>query len=465
MYSAHVNNASVNNANVINPSRNSAAAASPTTVDTAPPKSASDQSWSAALETVLNQPASALPAQITLVGLAFTGVMGAWAWYGRMDEVASAQGKLIPKGRTAAVQPIEMGKVASIAVKEGDVVKKGQVLMEMDTALADREVERLQSLLQSQQMEWNQSEAMMRQLRMQGENRVVIAQSQISTHQVAIRQLAQNTQNQAILIAQLREDAQAQRGRFDRLQPLAEVGAISREQVFGIEQQLRERMRSLTDSQGKLQSTQTEMQRLNVEMQEKVAAVRQAELSINRELQEMQLRMTEIRSKMKETQILLAAAQTKRQQRFIYAPVQGTVLAMNVHQQGAVVQPGEMLAEIAPEGEPLILSTMLPSQQAGFVKVGMPVRVKLDAYPYQDFGIVDGKVLAISPNSQVSEKMGQVYRVDIALDRRAVKAYGKTVAFKPGQTASAEIVTRRRRIADVLLEPLQKLRGDMTSGK
>jgi hemolysin D len=423
---------------------------------------ASQEDWSAAIETLLNQPSSALPLRLALLGLCFTGATATWAWHGRMDEVATAQGKLVPKGRTASVQPVEMGTVARIAIKEGEMVKQGQVMLEMDTTLADREVERLQTLWQSLQTEYQQTAMLIRQTQLQGDTRLSIARAQIDSQQLAIGQLRQETRTQQTVIAQLQDDAAAQDARLARFKPLGAVGAISKEQIFGVEQGLRERQRSLTQNQGELTSNQAQIQRQAVELRQKQAEARQVQQATHRELQELNLRLAALAAKAKESQVLLATAQAKRNQRFIHAPIAGTVLALNVQQQGRVIQPGEQLAEIAPAGQPLILSTVLSNQQAGFVKPGMVVKMKLDAYPYQDHGTIAGKIVAISPDSQLSEKLGEVYRVDIALDRHYVTAKGKKTALKPGLTATAEIVTRQRRVIDVLLEPFQKLRSDLS---
>jgi HlyD family secretion protein len=164
--------------------------------------------------------------------------------------------------------------------------------------------------------------------------------------------------------------------------------------------------------------------------------------------------------KINETAVLLAAAQAKLQQRFVYATHSGTILTLYTRQTGEFVQPGQAIAEIAPAGEPLILSTLLPSHEAGFVKPGMVVKVKLDAFPYQEFGIVPGKVLSVSLDSKTTEQGNQVYRVDVELDRHAVNGRGQKVSFKSGQTATAEIVTRHRRMADVLLDPIKQLQGN-----
>jgi hemolysin D len=437
-------------------------AINPTQANPGTKPDAANEDWSAAIETLLNQPSSALPLRLALLGLCFTGATATWAWHGRMDEVATTQGKLVPKGRTASVQPVEMGTVARIAIKEGEMVKQGQVLLEMDTTLADREVERLQTLLQSLQTEYQQTAMLIRQTQLQGDTRLSIARAQIDSQQLAIGQLRQETRTQQTVIAQLQDDAAAQDARLARFKPLGDVGAISKEQIFGVEQGLRERQRSLTQNQGELTSNQGQIQRQAVELRQKQAEARQVQQATNRELQELNLRIGALAAKAKESQVMLATAQAKRNQRFIHAPIAGTVLALNVQQQGRVIQPGEQLAEIAPAGQPLILSTVLSNQQAGFVKPGMVVKVKLDAYPYQDHGTITGKIVAISPDSQLSEKLGEVYRVDIALDRHYVTAKGKKTPLKPGLTATAEIVTRQRRVIDVLLEPFQKLRSDLS---
>jgi hemolysin D len=88
--------------------------------------------------------------------------------------------------------------------------------------------------------------------------------------------------------------------------------------------------------------------------------------------------------------------------------------------------------------------------------------VKLDAFPYQDYGVVEGKVTAISLDSKLVEGVGQVYRVDIELSKNAIQAKGESVPLKSGQTATGEIVTRHRRIIDVLLDPLKKMQGNIS---
>jgi len=108
---------------------------------------------------------------------------------------------------------------------------------------------------------------------------------------------------------------------------------------------------------------------------------------------------------------------------------------------------------------PLVLSASLPNQEAGFVKTGMPVQVKLDAYPYQNYGIVSGKVTSISPDTKPDERLGAVYRVEVSLAQSYLTANHQNIKLKAGETATAEIIIRRRRIADLLLDPIRQLQN------
>ena len=146
--------------------------------------------------------------------------------------------------------------------------------------------------------------------------------------------------------------------------------------------------------------------------------------------------------------------------RRLRSPVAGTVLVSNVVNPGKVVQSGETVAEIAANNSSLLLSAAIPDRDAGFIEKGMTAQIKFDAYSYQDFGTIPGKVISISANTKTDENLGEVYRVEIELERDYVLEESKKVLFKPGQIATADIVIRRLRILDVLLEPIKKIQRD-----
>jgi len=470
--------------------------------------------WSTSVQTLLDQPPSTLPQRLVLGGMVFCMAFAAWATFGQIDEVGHAQGRLVPKGEVYKLDPVEMGKVANISVKEGQSVKAGQVLVELDNQLAAGEVARLKQMLTAYEIELSQKQTLLEKARLDAHTRSQITLANVQSQQAAIAQAQAKLaatqsllrEHQAVLAAereriqtlkpltntaqellgQRQADVAAQKERVARLAPLLADGAISQElvfqaqqslrdrlsaitqsqltesantnsQLFQAEQSLRDRQSALTQSQGELQQTLAESTRLEAELTLKHAEGRRTQIEAQQQIQQLQVETTQLRAKINENKNLLTTAQAKLKQRFLYAPVDGVVSSLNVRNRGEVVQPGQTVAEVAPQQVPLVLSASLPNREAGFVKTGMPVQVKLEAYPYQEYGIVSGKVTSISPDAKPDQQLGPVYRVEVALDRNYVTANNRPIQFKAGQTASAEIIIRRRRLADILLDPIRQL--------
>ncbi|MBD2308083.1 HlyD family efflux transporter periplasmic adaptor subunit [Chroococcidiopsis sp. FACHB-1243] len=427
------------------------------TAITSQPSASSIANWSTGLQTVLDQPPSNLPQKLILGGTIFCLVFGAWAWLGKIEQVGHARGQLVPKGDVYKIHPVELGKVIHIAVKEGQVVKAGQMIVEMDTQLERSDVERLQKLLTADELQLNQMQASIDRTRLEAKTRKAVAVADLQAQAAAIAQAQKNAATTRQLLAQLQADAVTLQARRDRLRPFIEKGAIARDRLFEAEQSLSDRQRNITQNQGELQQALTEANRLQAQLNQKQAESHIAQLESQERIQQLGVEMTKLKGKIAETKNLLNSAKTKLTQKFLYAPVNGFISSLNLRNIGEVVQPGQTIAEVAPYSAPLILSASLPNQEAGFVKRGMPVQVKFDAYPYQDYGIVPGKVISISSDAKPDEQLGAVYRVEVALERNYVTANYQTIYFRAGQTAAAEIVIRRRRVADILLEPIKQL--------
>lgn len=418
--------------------------------------------WSDSIQTILDQPTSSLPIQLACAGCLFLGTFLAWAWLGQVDEVAKASGKIEPQDAAVKVQPVELGKIAQVNVKEGDSVEQGQVLLVLESELDTKGVEQLQTALMAQQGELNQTEVMIEKMRSQLETRSMIARSDLQSQQATLSQNETLAETQKVLNQQLEEDIAVQRQRIEKFRTLANEGAYARDQVIQMEQAVRERERSVTEGNGKLQQAIGDRERLHAELARKESEATQSQLVTQQEIEQLRLHQAEIRGKMQEVQAQIATAKAKKDQRYVYAPASGKITTLNLKHSGQVVQPGEAIAEISPQGKPLILSTLLPSHEAGFVKPGMVTQIKLDAFPYQDFGLLPGKVLAVSSDSKSLDNGTQVYRVEVILDRPHLKVNGQNIEFKIGQTGTAEIITRRRRIIDLLLDPIRKLQGNVS---
>jgi hemolysin D len=418
--------------------------------------------WSPTLQSILDRPASSLPIYLWSAGFVFAIVFGAWSWLGMIDEVVKTSGKFKPQGEVVKVNPIELGRVARVNVKEGSAVRSGDVLFELDTERIDKEVERLDSIIQSNLSQKIQLQTMASQVLLEVQTKAAIAQTTIDAQQASIAQQKAVIANHRTSLTQLSTDAKAQSDRLKRLEYLVDEGAIAKDMLFQGESELRQRQRSMTEIQGSIQQGLGEINRLNVGMVQKRVEAKQSKLQAEAQIAQMQLQIGELQSKINENKVLLSTAQASRRSRFIHSPVSGQILTLNTKNQGEVIQVGQNVAEIAPKGIPLILSTILPSREAGFIKPGMKTNVKLDAYPYQDYGILTAKVVSVSLDSKPIEGLGEAYRLDVKLDRNFIMVRGKKMMLKSGQTATAEIITRHRRIIDVLLDPLNKLGGNVS---
>ena len=131
------------------------------------------------------------------------------------------------------------------------------------------------------------------------------------------------------------------------------------------------------------------------------------------------------------------------------APVSGTVFELPIQQAGAVVQSGSLVAEIAPEGSPLIIRAQMPTSESGSLRKGLAVKLKFDAYPFQDYGVVEGELREISPTTlEVDTPNGKVaaYNLEITLKHDCIPTGNKCIKLRPGDTATAEVIVRQRRI-------------------
>ncbi len=472
------------------------------------------ENWSASLQTVLDYPPATFPNHLVIGGIVFCMTFATWATFGNIDEVGKASGRLVPQGELYKIHPVVSGKLARVYVKEGQIVKAGQVIAEIDNEIAQNQVERLQQEGMALQTELIQTNALVDKTRLESETRVEIASSEQKAQESAIasaqarlaadqqlmnqlqaQQAANRERHQQLeplmakskeLLKQRQEELLAYKQRLERLKPLLAEGAISRDLVFQAEQGLREHetaiiknqleetpivrdrlfeasqaeaqtARTITQNQGEIQQAVTEIKRLQAELVQKQAEASTTRLQAQQKIQQLQVQKTQVAAKVQETQKQLEKAKTELKQLLLTSPIDGMILSLNIRNAGEVVQSGQTIAEMAPQNAPLILQAILPNKEAGFVKVGETAQVKFDAFPYQDYGIVRGKVLSISPDTKPDERLGAVYHVEIGLDRNYITANQQTIKFKAGQTASAEIIIRHRRIADILLDPIRQI--------
>jgi multidrug efflux pump subunit AcrA (membrane-fusion protein) len=171
---------------------------------------------------------------------------------------------------------------------------------------------------------------------------------------------------------------------------------------------------------------------------------------------EKQNRITQLKSEITAAEFILA-------QTTITAPGTGVITRLNVTAPGTVIQPGVQIAAIAPAGARLIAEAQLPNKDLAFVRTGRTAQLKIDAFPFQEYGGVTGKVIAVAPDAQLDDKIGSFYKVTIELSQSTVIAKGERIPLRPGLTLTAEIITERKSILAIILEPIRKLKGELKS--
>ena len=174
----------------------------------------------------------------------------------------------------------------------------------------------------------------------------------------------------------------------------------------------------------------------------------------------MQTEISTLKAEIAQSKSQISSLKIQLGQRVLKAPVNGTVFQLPIQRAGSVVQPGTLVAEIAPQSSPLIIRALMATTESGSLRKGLLVKLKFDAYPFQDYGIVEGKLVDISPTTtEVDTPNGKVaaYNLEIVMNQHCIPTRDKCTELRPGDTATAEVIVRQRRIIDFLLDPFKQL--------
>jgi HlyD family secretion protein len=447
----------------------------------------------------------------TLVGFAVLALP--WAMLSKVDETGSARGRIEPQGSTQKLDSLAGGSVKAVMVKEGDTVKAGQVLLELESDILQTELQQAQEKLSGLQNQRAQLNVLKNQLLLtlsvqeqQNRSQILEKMSQVNQAKQDLdakksvynlqkleKQALVNQAHQQIKTAQNDQNSTQDRLSIDsriveRFSQLVKDGAVSATQIDQLKKeeqesrQLYEKALSdvkqaelrLAEEQSRYQATMSQLEsdikqaqlRLQEEQnsyQSLVQAGKLAVLKNQQQLKDLQTQIAVLQSQIAQTKSQIISLNLQLRQRIVRSPIDGVIFELPVTKPGAVVQAGQRVAQIAPKNKAFILKAQMPNQHSGFLKVGMPVKIKFDAYPFQEYGIVQGKVIWVSPDSKVSQTpLGNVenFELDIALDQQYVHNGNKRIPLTAGQTATAEVIIRQRRVIDFVLDPFKKLQKD-----
>jgi hemolysin D len=405
----------------------------------------STDDWSACLEAMLEEPPSVVPYQVLLGGVTLFSVCGLWAWIGTIEEVSRARGKFVSLGEAHKLKSSDLAKVTNVTVKQGDYVKSGQVVAELDRDDLASSVKQKQAQLAIAGSKLSQLNALMEQTRLTVQSHVAMAlakEKAIETELAATK-------------ASLKVNDGVSREKL--------VSYKNESPFYPIMESDEKFTTSLKHSHKPVNSA--EVKRLKNLLAKTTATRRSLQLEQRRQIEKLTQTIALERKKMADTEILLASAKAKKEQRFLVAPTDGVVASLDFTRNNEEIQRGQTIAKIVPKDAPLALETTIAKEKVDFIEVGMLVQLQFKKDSFFEERRIPGKVISISEETKPNQKYSARHRVIVELVSDAIKDYKNSSFFKPGQTTTAEIIVSHRTM-DIFLEnikPLHKGRLNLAS--
>ncbi|HQP41600.1 MAG TPA: HlyD family type I secretion periplasmic adaptor subunit, partial [Smithella sp.] len=390
----------------------------------------------------------------------------------KIDVVVSARGKIIPIGDVKVIQPLETGVITRIHIKEGDYVKKGDMLLEIDPSVDTADLEGKERNLSYSRLSMERINAVLNEKdfspgKKDRASEIVRAQM---THYEAQRDVYNSTlkekekeslENQSALeslkteietinkvLAITLEDEKRQKA-------LVEIGTLADNRY---REKMKERMnleRERDSKGGQVQQLETKLARISDEIQTFKSNFREKLLSdYSNNIHERNTLEAEVSS-----------LKFKQGKRFIIAPVTGYIHLLPVKTIGGVVTTAQPIVGIVPEGTPLEVNAIVMNKDIGYVKEGQSCVVKVDTYDFQKYGTIEGKVEIINPysmeekenkgtnKSAENESGGYPVRVKMTAETLKTKN-GDVYKVKPGMSATVEVNVGKRRVIEFFLFPI-----------
>ncbi len=401
-------------------------------------------------------------ALIWTIAAAFTAAV-LWASFGRIDIVATAQGKIIPSGYSKIIQPYESGVIAAIHVQDGQTVKQGDLLIELDATLNRADLDRASNEQRAANVDAARLRALIRrqptlEVPVDADRTYVLLQQQLLRDQLAeyqakvaaaqhlVDQRRASVEQTKENILRLEATVPMEVERAEAYKKLLEHEAVTKMDFLQAEGQRIDKAQELAAQKKKLvqdQAALAEAQQHYLAMVLEFQQNKQAELSV------LETKAASLAHEMTK------AGQKAGLQRLM-SPTDGVVQQLAVHTVGGVVTPAQQLLIVVPREHPLEVEAKVENKDVGFVKEGQSVEIKVETFPFTLYGTIPGHVLTVSDDAAPIDQVGLVYFTRVSMDRSTVQVEGKQVNLSPGMAVTVEIKTGQRRIIEYLLSPLLK---------
>jgi HlyD family secretion protein len=425
---------------------------------------------------IQESPSARLPRAVLYTVSILFGILLTWAIFGKLDIIASAEGHLIPETYIKIVQPADAGIVQEILVKEGEQVKQGQVLMRMDTQLANADSKTIGNdlalrTLQLRRIDAELAGVPLTKKRDDATDLFSQIESQYLDHRSSYTDALQQAQ-QALQKSQREYDsAKEVFSKLQQITPILKQQADSYADMgkdgYVPQMQVLDKQRDFLEKSQDLRAQQSTVASLE-------SAINQAKTQINQIT-------SKYRSDLQNERVEAGGQHRKLEQDWLKqehktgllelkAPQAGIVKDVAVRTVGTVVSPGTVLLSIVPESEPLVAEIMIKNDDVGFVYPQQKVKVKLAAYPFAKYGMMEGEISRIqadstdgqaqnkdsSNNNDKPQSPPSVYKAIVTLSNQTLESEGKQLKLMPGMQVVAEINQGDRTVMQYLLSPVSK---------
>lgn len=392
-----------------------------------------------------------------------------WANFATLDQVAVAQGVVVPSGKVKVIQHLEGGIIEDIRVKDGSVVAPGDLLIRLNLAtsgvnrpellarLDALELQRARFLAESRETTLNlPADAAARQPNVADAERQTFAthRRELQTGEAAQRELIRQRK---LEVQQLEAKREAAAGNLDLARQRLQMSASL------LEEGLTARMDHLR-LQAEVKGLEGELQGLAAALPRARAAVAEAEQrrkeASERARREAQDALSEAEQNAARVREMLAQAEDQSARAEVRSPIAGIVQHLRHNTIGGVVSPGEPIMEIVPTNDRLVIEARLNPSDRGSVHPGLPAKVKISAFDFVRYGALDGIVKSVAPDSAMDNRGNPYFTVIIETNRAYLGDDSSRLNISAGMEATAEIQTGRRTVAQYLIKPVLKLRDE-----
>lgn len=425
------------------------------------------------LLSIQESPPARLPRAVMYTVVVLFVILLVWAIFGRLDIIASAEGRLVPETYLKIVQPSDAGIVQEILVREGEQVQQGQVLMRMDTQLARADAKTIANDLALRSLQLRRIDAELTDAPLTREP---------GDPDDLFRQVESQYRGHRQSYADVREQAQEALKRAQREYDSATEVLAKLQQITPI---LKQQADSYADmgkdgyvSQMTVQDRQRDYLEKSQDLRAQQSTVASLDAAVNQARKQLDQIASKYRSDLQNERVDAGGQHRKLEQDWLKqehktgllelkAPQSGVVKDIATHTIGTVVSPGTVLLTIVPEHEPLVAEIMIRNEDVGFVYVHQHVKVKLAAYPFDEYGMLDGEVTRIQADSDSDAQARDStndrqapptlsYKAIVSLNSQILEAEGRQMKLVPGMQVVAEINQGSRTVMKYLLSPVRK---------